>query len=265
MKVTTIITTCSAVIVSAILAVSCVKQTGKEVAKEQTGFADKSFVQVYNGIVGSSRNYVYVDAVPVTGALLAFNSIFPSTSTPANFSIGNGLRAFLVKDTSSTILTQPPLSFAENLQNGKYYTIFLYDSVISPKKKIALNDVLIPSDTTSRVRFANFTFSPFAITAVDVYSKNLNANIFTNVSITDVTNYIPYESRRSDTLYLRPTGTTTNILNNNGTAAAPNYQPMQLIMTPTRLRSYTVIWKGSYRNDLNSSASSRNMILVASN
>src|SRR5258706_11245463 len=90
MKVTTIITTCSAVIVSALLAVSCVKPTGKEVATEQYDYSNKAFVQVYNGTVNTTaRNYVYVDGNAVTGAALSYASTFPST--PSNFAITSGV------------------------------------------------------------------------------------------------------------------------------------------------------------------------------
>ncbi|HWR33401.1 MAG TPA: DUF4397 domain-containing protein [Chitinophagaceae bacterium] len=209
----------------------CVKYKGKEVALENTTFTDQSFVQVHNGILNATRNYIYVDAAPVTGAALSYNSTFPST--PSNFSVTEGYRMFLVKDTLSTT-TQAQLSFAENLQAGNYYTIFLYDTLNSPKKKIVTNDILIPTDTSARVRFANFIFSRTAVPNVDIFSLKRNANVFTNVGVTDVTGYVPYASALNDTLYVRETGTSNLLATMNG-------------FNPVQKRSYTLVFRGRYQ------------------
>lgn len=226
------------------LAWGCKKDKGKEVAFENNTFSDKSFVQVYNAVTGSSRNYVYVDAVPVTGALLSLGSTFPST--PSNYSVSNGFRAFLIRDTLSTS-TQFPLSFAENLQAGSYYTIFTYDTTTTAKKKIVTNNIVVPNDTTARLRFANFVYSPTAIpTNFDIYSVKRNAVIFSNVGVTEVTDYIPYASALTDTFYIRPNGSSSN-LQNIDTTGKPTILDIRSVLTPTRLRSYTLIFRGSYR------------------
>ena len=213
------------------LAWGCVKDKGKEVAFENTTFADRSYVQIHNGILNAARNYIYVDGNVVNGAALAYNSTFPST--PSNFSVANGFREFLVRDTLSTT-TQVQLSFAENLQAGTYYTIFLYDTLTTPKKKIVANDIQIPTDTTARVRFANFIFSNVAVPNVDIFSLKRNANVFTNVGITNVTGYVPYASALNDTLYVRETGTTNLLATMNG-------------FNPVQKRSYTLVFRGRYQ------------------
>ena len=237
MKVTTIITSGSAIIVSALLAVSCVKQTGKEVALEQMDYSNKAFVQVYNGNLTSARNYVYVDGNAVTGAALAYGATFPST--PSLFAVTSGFRAFLIRDTSSTILVQPPMSFAESFESGKNYTIFMYDSVTTPKQKTVRNDIIFPADTTARIRFANFIFTKTAVPNVDLFSVKRNANVFTNVPITDVTGYIPHPSSsrtvENDTLFVRETGTLNLLATLNG-------------FVPVRKRSYTLIFRGRYQS-----------------
>ncbi len=236
MKLTTKITACCAVVASAMLAFSCVKQTKKESALEQTDFSNKAFVQVYNGTLNAARNYIYVDGNAVTGAALAYGSTFPST--PSLFAVTSGVRAFLIRDTSSTILTQPPMSFGQNFEASKSYTIFMYDTAGSPKQKTVINDIIFPDDTTSRIRFANFVYSKNAIPNMDLFSVKRNANVFTNVATTEVTNYLPHPSSsttvQNDTLYVRATGTTTNLATLNGFA-------------PIRKRSYTLIFRGSYQ------------------
>lgn len=211
--------------------VSCEKKLGKEVAMEQTDFSNMSFLQVYNGTLNSTRNYVYVDSRPVNGASLAYAATFPATAT--RFAIGSGYRNFLIRDTLNAS-TQPQMSFAENLQPGANYTLFMYDTLTTPKQKIVQNDIVIPDDSTARVRFANFIFTRTAVPNVDLYSVKRASNVFTNVSITDVTGFIPYASSLADTLYVRETGTTNTLATMNG-------------FNPVRKRSYTLVFRGRYQ------------------
>ena len=231
MKLTTILTACGAFIASTILAVSCRKETGKEVAMEQTDYSNKALVQIYDATLNSARNHVYIDGARVTGTALAYANTFPAT--PSLFTVRSGFSAFLIRDTLVTT-TQPAMSFAENLGAGKNYTIFMYDTLTSPKQKIVENNVFIPYDTTARVRFANFIFTRTAVPNVDVFSVKRNANVFTNVAITDVTGYIPYASSLNDTLHVRETGTMTLLTSLNG-------------FNPVRKRSYTLIFRGRYQ------------------
>jgi len=231
MKITNILPACSTAAIVSILVLACVKETGKKVAIETTDFSNRAFVQVYNATLNSTRNYVYVDAAPVTGAALAYAGTFPLT--PANFSLPEGFKIFLIKDTLSTS-TQTQISFPENLFRGKNYTIFMYDTLNAAKQITVLNDIQIPTDTTARVRFANFIFSKTLVPAVDIFSLKKNANVFTNVQTTQVSDFIPYASALSDTLYVRETGTTNLLATLNG-------------FNPTRLRSYTLIFRGRYQ------------------
>ena len=266
MKLTNIIINCGIIISTSVLAFSCVKDKGKEVALESNNFTDKSFVQLFNATLGSTRNYMYVDGAPVNGAAIAYGASFPATSTPANFAISSGFRAFLIRDTLATT-TQPAMSLAENLQSSTNYTLFTYDTLNAVKNKLVVNNIVVPSDTTARLRFANFAYSPNAIVAVDIFSKRLNTNIFTNVAITDVTGFIPYDTRRADTLIIRETGTGIDLQNRTvtGTPAVTTFSPVQIIFSLVRQRSYTVIFRGGYRTDLTTAATVRGLTLFANN
>lgn len=215
---------------------SCSK-VKKETFELQSDLSKVSQIQVFMAMVNASRNYVYVDAYPITGALMSTGSVFPSGTGTYASAITTGVRAFVVRDTLSAT-TQIPLSFAENMMPGKNYTIFVYDTITTPKQKTVLTDIVIPSDTTARIRFANFIYNPVAVPAIDIFSFNRNANIFTNVAVTDVTGFIPYPSgltspTNPDTLYVRETGTLINIL--------------KVPLTLTQKRSYTLVYRGSHR------------------
>jgi hypothetical protein len=212
---------------------SCTKQDARLVAQQQKDFSNSSLIQVYLATVNASRNYVYVDAAPITGATMSSGSVFPSGTGAIASSIPSGLKAFLIRDTSSAA-TQVPLAFAENMQVGKSYTIFVYDSINAPKQKTVPTDISIPSDTTARLRFANFVYSSVAVPAVDIFSKRRNVNLFTNVQVTEVTSYLTVPSAFNDTFYVRESGTLNQLAALNG-------------LNPTQKRSYTLVFRGRYQ------------------
>ena len=218
------------------LAISCTKSFDEKTT-QQKDFNGSTIVQVVNTIVNASRNYVYVDGVPVNGAPMISGSIFPTTGY--GFSIPPGIRAFLIRDTLGAT-TQVPLSFAENLAAGRHHTIFIYDTITSPKQKTVQDNIVIPTDTTARLRFANFIYNPFDIPAVDVYSFKAAANLFTNIPITGVTEFVPYPSLVTDTLYIRETGTMNQL-----------YKLTVGGLTPKR--NYTFVYRGSHRGTRTSS------------
>lgn len=245
------------VLLCSALAISCAKSFETSLPVN-TDLANTSTVQVYVATVNSARNYVYMDSKPVNGASLGPGSLFPALGV--GFSVPVGERAFVVRDTSSTS-TQAQLSFSQSLEAGKSYTIFTYDTITSPKQKTVLNNIVIPTDTSCRIRFANFVYSRTAIPAVDVYSVKKQANIFTNVQVADVTNYIPYASGLTDTFYVRLTGTTDNLNNITPPTPAPGnvLTPVRLIFTPAERRSYTIVFRGSYATILTTATQVRTL------
>jgi hypothetical protein len=223
--------------VTIVLVVSCTK-TFDEKTVQQTDFSNSTLAHVFLATVGASRNTVSVDNQTASG-LLTTGALFPGGH---GMSVAPGLRSFLVKDTSRTS-TQVPLAFAENMQPGKHYTIFVYDTITSPKQITVVDNIEIPTDTTARLRFANFIHNSFAVPGVDVYSVKLGRNIWTNIVKTQVTDFIPYRaasktiayiSGSNDTLHIRETGSTTNMISING-------------FNPVEKRSYTIVYRGSHR------------------
>jgi hypothetical protein len=209
---------------------SCDKEFTK-IPVENMELGDKAGVRLANFVVNSNRNYVYVDNVLLSGTSSAYTSTYPNA--PSFMIMNPGTRAILVKDTLATT-TQVPININANLEAGSYYTIFTYDSINNAKSKMVKDLIVTPSDTTARVRFANFPYSTAAIPNIDLYSTRRAANVFSNVSLAGVTDFIPYASNLLDTLYVRETGKTSNL------AAIVGFSPITK-------RSYTVIFRGSYR------------------
>lgn len=217
----------------------CIKNT-EEYPPQNRDFTSGSLVQVYMAMVNANRNYVYVNSIPLNGASIATGGLFPSSAYAS--SVPSGVTAFLVRDTLRTS-TQQQLSFAENLQQGRLYTIFVYDTISSPKQKTVETVVVVPSDTSARLRFANFVYSKNAVPAVDIFSKRKAVNLFTNVPVTEVTGFISVSSNFNDTLYVRETGTANQLAALNG-------------INPTAKRSYTIVFRGSYASSSSRTLSS---------
>jgi hypothetical protein len=216
-------------LMGSLLTVSCKKEF-KKLVNEETDLGGKALLKVFNGAVNTNRNYVYIDNIPVTGSILAYGALFPSTGYTAT--VEPGTRSVVVKDTLATT-TQNAVTVSSNFEAGKNYTLFTYDTVNAVKAKLVPDEIEIPADTTARLRFVNLIFNSTPLPNVDLFSTRRNANIFSNVTLAQVTNFIPYASNSVDTLYVRATGTTTNLT------------PLFAIR-PTQKRSYTVVYRGRY-------------------
>jgi hypothetical protein len=198
---------------------------------EQQDLSKKALVKVYSSTLGANRNYVFFDNLPVTGAGIAYGNLFPSVSFYAAIDAGN--KNVEIRDTLLTT-TQNAIRFSSNFLAGKYYTIFTYDTLNAAKQVTVEDKIVVPNDTTARIRFANMIFSRTAIPAVDIFSIKRQANVFTNIPTTGVTDFIPYATDIADTLFVRATGTTTNLTQLNAIVAREK-------------RSYTVVFRGVYQ------------------
>ena len=214
-----------------LLGVSCTKTFDDKLVSDQNSISG-STAQVFLATVGASRNYVYIDSKPVNGAALASGSLFPTTGY--GFAIPAGQRALLVRDTLSTT-TQAQLSFAHTFQAAKNYTFFVYDTITAPKVKAVETKIVVPADTSARIRFANFVYNPTIVPTVDIISFKQNATLVAGLQVSEVTDFMPYPSLlANDTIYIRETGTTNTL-----------YKFTTGGLTPKR--SYTVVYRGSYR------------------
>jgi hypothetical protein len=247
------------VLLSGMLLVSCTKTFDSKVSATYNN-GNSSNVQLYVATVGATRNYLYVDYKPVNGALLTFGSLFPGTGF--GFNVPTGMRSFLLRDTLTTS-TQPQLSFAQNMEIGKSYTVFAYDTITTVAQKTVETPIVIPSDSSARIRFANFVYNPGMLTGFDLYSKKRQQNIFTNLLVTDVSSFIPYASNSTDTFYIRPTGTTTNLQNFNPSPAPGSWNDISVVLTPTPKRSYTIVFRGGYRATTTTNTTVRNLTAFA--
>ena len=238
MKISMNIKSITIALVCMIMLAACEKEY-KSLLTEETNLGNTAFVKFHNAIINSNRTYIYSDMVPLNGATIAYGGLFPSLS-PSYTALAAGTRAIAIRDTLAPS-TQYPISFNAPMTAGTFYTIFAYDSLNAPQYKVVQDNIQVFNDTAARVRFANFPYSTTAMPNVDIFSQKQQANIFTNISTAAVSDFISFRAGISDTLYVRPTGTTNNLTQLNGLVA-------------TAKRNYTVIFRGSYRSTTGAAA-----------
>jgi len=198
-------------------------------ADEITDLTNKAKVQIFNATTSSPGNLVTINGLTVNNtAAVTYGNGYPAT---AFFLTDPGLSEFSIRPSSGT--AQPVLNFPNSLKPGVFYSIFTYDTVNAIRQLTIESAVEIPSDTTSRLRFANFMYSKVGMPNVDIYSNRNKAVIFSNVASTQVTPFIPYASKLLDTLVVRQAGTTTVLFQLNSVSFTPQ-------------RVYTAVLRGSY-------------------
>jgi len=225
------------VLATVLITTSCRKKTIDNTPIVDNLMGERAAVQVYNGTLNSSRNFVYVNGSPANGATIAFGAAFPASAYA--FLVWNGDNSLTIRDTLSTS-TQVAQSFVLNAKAGSSYSIFTYDTITTPKRLIVENSYEYLQGTSTRIRFVNLIYNPTAVPNVDLYSVNSGNNIFTNVGVGQITGFGPIMPNVSDTWQVRQTGTTTVLATLAITSANINPQ-----------RFYTVVYRGSHRASSN--------------
>jgi|SRR5690606_24090462 len=232
MSLNKIIKTGLGVTVSALLLASCTKDNSNSSrADEIRDFGNMARVQIYNAALGTQRTFAYADAERLNGAAFIYSNTAHSGSGLTH-ALPAGLHAMVVRDTLGSSV-QPQISFAQDFQANTQYTIFLYDTMNAIKQKTFAANIVRPTDGQARVRFANFAFLKGATPPnVDVFSKNLNGNLVSDVPYSELSGFMTVVPDVTDSLYVREAGTTTNLV-----GGAFTFRPNE---------HYTVVFRGRY-------------------
>ena len=183
---------------------------------------------------------IYVGTSKINGTLFTYNAAFPATAINTNTyaAVPSGAQQIrlslrgVVKTDSLTIM-----SLQKVLEPGKYYTLFITDSLNAQQdpSRVWVNDVtFLPTDTNQyKVRFAHMILNDSAGKKVDVYSYRQAANIFSAVAPGTVTDFAAFNVPSTlDTISIRRTGTGFELARISGVS-----------FSKTRL--YTILYKGS--------------------
>ena len=184
---------------------------------------------------------IYVGKDKINGTIFTYNSAFPAASMNVNTyaSVPSGAQQIrLSLQGVNTIDSLTIISLQKVLGAGKYYTLFITDSLNSQQDstKIWKNDVnFLPTDTSQyKIRFAHMILNDTAGKKVDVYSFRQGANIFSGISPGTITDYTAITAPSVfDTISIRRAGTTQELakISNN------------VLYGKSRL--YTILYRGT--------------------
>ena len=145
---------------------------------------------------------------------MVFGGQFPNTATYASLPAGqtnfNFIMNRITNGAFSPVAGDTVFKNSITLVEGKYYTMFLIDTVPNPKVLVLEDVFTIPDQDKFKARFINLIANPND--KYDIYSDKKAGNIFSNVGYKEVKDFIDFPvSTSSDTLRLRLTGTTSDV------------------------------------------------------
>lgn len=131
---------------------------------------------------------------------VAYGSSFPASGY-AVLPTGEVTLNFIRTDSTKTFL-----STKVNLADGKYYSLYLGDTVPTPSISLIEDDIKTFQDTFVRVRFANF-LSGTQKDTLELVRKNDNSVIATGVTYGKASEFKLVPATATDTFFYRKVGT----------------------------------------------------------
>ncbi len=195
---------------------------------------------------GKDTSYKFSSALAATGGIVqgtAYGATFPFNDYAVLQPYDDDLR---VRVPANAMVS--PGAFFDigklTVAEGRNYSVFLVDS-FPAVSTVMVNDSLINfnqiADSSFRARFVNLIYDIPAGVAVDVYSKNEGAIIFSNVPYKGATEFKEMKVYSTqDEIELRLAGTPTVLA--------------KLLQTPVQKRTYTWYSRGRYGSTLTATA-----------
>ncbi len=154
-----------------------------------------SLLVTANNVTINPTAMSYGTATTTTGS-------FP-TSGYAILPTGDVTLDFIRSDSSKSLI-----SSKVNLTDGKWYTIYIGDTIPTPTISLIEDDIKPFQDTLLRIRFANLLSGKTKDT-LELVHQNYNKVIATNVTYGKASEFTLVPNPVSDTFYFRKVGATT--------------------------------------------------------
>ncbi len=191
--------------------------------------------------------FIYANGQKLNGLALSYGSPWPTTNVYGNlpsglikFDVINARMDLTVVPNVPKFLTGDTLAtFSSTLEKGKFYSLYIGDTVPSLKVTIKEDLFVEPKLETYKIRFANFSMNNNPTDTFSIFSRRENKEIIFNISHKEVSDWVQLPIPiLSDTFELRKKGSTVNYLNAIPSGAAlPGF-------SPTPLRMYTIAVRG---------------------
>jgi Domain of unknown function (DUF4397) len=182
--------------------------------------------------------FVYANGAKLNGTSMNYGTVWPTSNVYGNipagatkFDVINGRMDLTVVPNIPKFNAGDTLhTFTATLDKGKYYTLYIGDTVPSVKVTLKEDNLPTPDYQTYKIRVANLVMNP--TDTLTLFSSRQNAEIISNIVHKDVSNWVQLPLPIiSDTLIFRKKGTTTSYAQVNG-------------FSPAGQRMYTIIGRG---------------------
>jgi Domain of unknown function (DUF4397) len=182
--------------------------------------------------------FIYANGAKLNGTSLGYGSVWPTQNVYANlqpgntrFDIINGRMDLAVVPNVPKFMSGDTLAtFTATLEKGKYYSLYVGDSVPNVRLTLKEDDIAIPEYQKYKIRVANMLMNP--ADTLTLFSVRQNAEIISDITHKNISNWVQLPLPViSDTLIFRKKGTVTSYVQLNG-------------FSPTGQRMYTLIGRG---------------------
>ncbi len=231
----------------------------KWVYLDSTNTANIKIIQVFAGNtpqIPTATNattgpqvFIYANGQKLNGLSLGYGSVWPTSTSYGNIPSGNVKFDIINARMDLTVVPNVPKfivgdtlgSFIATIDQGKYYSLYIGDTV--PTVRVTLKEDIIttPATNTYRIRFANFSMNNNPTDTFNVFSKREGIEIITNIPHKDVSNWVQLPVPiLTDTFEIRKKGSTLTYL----TAVVSGQVSNPTSFSPAPLRNYSIIIRG---------------------
>lgn len=228
--------------------VNLIDENNKWVYLDSANSANIKIIQVFAGntpqiptapnVTTGPQVFIYANGNKLNGAALSYGGVWPIQNVYGNIPAGSTrfdiinarLDLSVVPNIPKFLAGDTLASFTATLDKGKYYSLYIGDTVPTLKVTVKEDNLIIPEYQTYKIRVANFLMNP--LDTLTLFSARQNAEIITNITHKNVSDWVQLPLPViSDTLIFRKKGTTSAYVQFNG-------------FSPVGLRMYTFIGRG---------------------
>ena len=162
--------------------------------------------------------FVYANGQKLNGASIGYGGVWPITAVYGNIPSGNTRFDIINGRLDLTVVPSVPkfiagdtlASVTTNLEKGKFYSLYLTDTVPTMRVVVREDVLTEPEEATFKLRVANFSMNNNPTDTFSVFSVRKNEEIIRDVTIKTVSDWVQLPvTILSDTLLFRRKNTTT--------------------------------------------------------
>ncbi len=165
--------------------------------------------------------FIYANGQKLNGLSLGYGSVWPNTNVYGNIPSGTVKFDIINARMDLTVVPNIPKfiagdtlsSFTATLDKGKFYSMYIGDTVPNVRVTIKEDILTIPDPLTYKIRIANFSMNNNPTDTFNLFSVRQNAEIITDISHKNVSDWVQIPIPiLNDTLVFRKKGTVLPIL-----------------------------------------------------